>query len=100
MVFWIATILKTLEFFLPYWFTIKGSYLSTLALPGLGFSETLPAISMGIPIASGLGRRFSSKLPAIPMGIPMELFLWVFLWPVAEGEGFPLNYQLFLWVFL
>ena len=43
---------------------------------------------MGILMASGLGRGFSSKLPAILMGVPLDLFLWVFLWLVAEGGCF------------
>ena len=50
---------------------------------GMVFSSKLPAIPMGIPMASDLGRAISSELSAIAMGTPVELSLRVFLWLVA-----------------
>ena len=43
-------------------------------------------------MASSGRKGFPSKVPAMLMGILMELFLLVFRWPVAQGEGCLENY--------
>ena len=53
---------------------------------GEGFPEKLSDIPIGIPMASGPGRRVSRK-------VTRWVFLWlvakVFPWLVAQGDGLP-----------
>ena len=54
----------------PKWFTIRGSFLGSLAFPGWVLIEKIPAIPIGILMASGLGKMLSSRLQ-IHIGIAM-----------------------------